>query len=473
MQRVFPSFSLAAAVLVSGCSLVDDFNRFQVSDGSIGTSDGGTQPDAGSRDAGRPDAGPPDAGPPDAGPPDAGPPACTVGFISEGETVTNDTTTATDAFSGSCGGSGGNDVAYAFVAPRDDYYVFDTAGSTFDTVAYALDACMGGTELGCNNDPLSGGSQASLVQQLSAGETAIVVVDGNGGDSGSVTLSANAVQCPGTTITESMLPITSTTVSRSDDISSPCGGAGAPDRSFRYEAATAGVYRFTVTRTTPGWAPVISLERGPVCGGELVQCNASSLGVAEVTRYLEAGEVVTIGVDGKTASDSGGYRLDVTQPSDATCAPVDGGGSSSGQLHISDPHRFSGSCGEPYWVVGSTVPPSAAALHPNPDIEFATSVGAPPLPPCSTYCTFSVTADFPFTLSVQEGSTCGGDELTCTTATMSGSSFRGSVQLVGLRPDRYDAIIVLERELSDQDVSGITVPYGDNYTVDYSCTGVC
>jgi hypothetical protein len=72
---------------------------------------------------------------------DDGTPAtlCPVEVITELPFSVNESITGEDdEFAGSCGGNGAPDHGYTVVAPADGYYVFDTYGSSFDTVLYEL-----------------------------------------------------------------------------------------------------------------------------------------------------------------------------------------------------------------------------------------------------------------------------------------------------------------------------------------------
>jgi len=460
-------------VALSGCSFVDDFGRFEVADGAVADSGADTGSDA---DTGAPpptDSGAMDSGPADTGTPDTGPtlPACATAFLVPGVEAAADTSTATDDYAGSCGGAGGKDVVYAFVAPADGYYLFETIGSSFDTVLYLYDACDGLTELGCNVDgPTAPQSQVPYL--MTAGEMVIVVGDGNAAASGDLRVTAGPVACPDADLVPAILPLETTTVGRPDEHTSACGGTGAGDRGLRYTATTTGFHRFTMTSETTGFDPLLSVERGPLCGGEVVQCNASGDGVAEVTRYLTDGEVLTLRADGRSSGHEGDYRLEVTELPALGCDTtlVEGSGPINGTLAIDDPHQHSGSCGEAHHV--ASVAPRVS--YENPDVAFlVTDIPTPPAPPCRFSCVLEVTADFPFILSVQETDTCNGNEIACAASTSSGAPFSGSVELMNIEPATGNAIIVLDRQLEDQDVSGISVPWGNNYTVDYFCFGVC
>ena len=91
-----------------------------------------------------------------------------------------------DANTPTCSNSNASDETFEFTAPAAGTYVFDTVGSAYDTVLYALDAC-GGAELDCNDDAgFDLTSQITL--DLLAGETVIIVVDGFAVDSGDYVL---------------------------------------------------------------------------------------------------------------------------------------------------------------------------------------------------------------------------------------------------------------------------------------------
>ncbi len=460
-------------IALSGCSFIDDFGRYSVGDGGA--------PDTSMADSTVPDSSMPDSTMPDGsvdstvmdtGTPDTGPPlpTCATAWLEPGVSETTTTTDSGDDSEGSCGGAGSNDVVYAFVAPEDDYYLFDTNGSGFDTVLYLDETCAGDVELACNDDGATP-PQSEVVRKMNAGDTVIVTADGNAGDSGDLTLTADAVSCPDTNLVPAILPVETTTVGRPDDYSSSCGGTGAGDRAFRYTAGTDGFRRFRMMAETTGFRPLISMERGPICGGDNVQCEASNQDVAEITRYLYADEVVTIHVDGRASGHEGDYKLEVEEPTTLSCTTTDlGAGPVSGTLSVGDTHTHSGSCGEAYYVQSR----SPRVTHPNPDIAVrVTGVMMPPPPPCSIACMVDVSAGFPFILSVQETTTCNGDEIACQSSMPNGTGFRGSVELVHLEPAGGEVIIILDRQIQDNDVSGIAVPYPDNYSISYGCAAIC
>ena len=130
---------------------------------------------------------------------------------STGDEIGSGSTTGMgDDYSGSCGGSGGADVAYLWTAPTTGRYQFDTIGSSFDTLIRLFLAESGGglgegvlcgsggssgdaSDLGCDDD--SGGSlTSSLTYSVTEGTEYVVVVDGfSSGSSGEYLLSINSL----------------------------------------------------------------------------------------------------------------------------------------------------------------------------------------------------------------------------------------------------------------------------------------
>ena len=87
-----------------------------------------------------------------------------------------------------CAGGGGPEATYLFTADNDGHYVFDTVGSTFDTVLYLRSECASeASEIACNDDHVDLQSQTGTF--IAAGDSVVVVVDGySGGNSGDFTL---------------------------------------------------------------------------------------------------------------------------------------------------------------------------------------------------------------------------------------------------------------------------------------------
>lgn len=104
--------------------------------------------------------------------------------------------TGSSVSEGSCAGRG-RELAFEWTAPFAGDWVFDTEGSSFDTVLYVRDGC-GGPELGCNDDVRSGTVHSRLTLTLAACQTVIVYVDGFGADEGGdvrLTVSTRELVC--------------------------------------------------------------------------------------------------------------------------------------------------------------------------------------------------------------------------------------------------------------------------------------
>ncbi|MEN0062235.1 MAG: hypothetical protein AAGA48_08785 [Myxococcota bacterium] len=73
-----------------------------------------------------------------------------------------------------CGDLLGPDVSYAFTPSKSSTYIFETLGSTFDTVLSIREGC-GGAELACDDNTF--GAQSQITIALQAGVTYAVYVD--------------------------------------------------------------------------------------------------------------------------------------------------------------------------------------------------------------------------------------------------------------------------------------------------------
>ncbi len=165
-------------------------------DGADGA-DGSDHADA--HDGGSPDARPDGDARPDAdatGDADAtvvlGCPAFDLGSAT-GEVATGSTAGGTNSLTPTCSySSSAPDVSYLWTAPADGTYAFDSFGSSFDTVLYALDyatmTCTG-TSLGCNDD--SSGVQSSFRVTVTAGQKLVIVIDGYSSGSGDYKVNIN------------------------------------------------------------------------------------------------------------------------------------------------------------------------------------------------------------------------------------------------------------------------------------------
>ncbi len=82
-----------------------------------------------------------------------------------------------------CADGGAVDYVMRFIAPLAGTYVFDTAGSSYDTALSAYLGCDAGSEIACNDD-VGKTLQSQIVLDLGLGESILVVVSGWGGQTG-------------------------------------------------------------------------------------------------------------------------------------------------------------------------------------------------------------------------------------------------------------------------------------------------
>jgi hypothetical protein len=94
--------------------------------------------------------------------------------------VIGDTTGGPSELVGDCGGTDAPERVFEFVAPGPATYRFDTAGSSFDTVLYTLDACDG-PPLDCSDD-VDFTFQSEVIVDLEGGQKLTLVVDGHDSD---------------------------------------------------------------------------------------------------------------------------------------------------------------------------------------------------------------------------------------------------------------------------------------------------
>ena len=443
---------LPVAAVAPGCAFTNDFDQFTFGDASV-------PGDLGDGTDGAVDAGPDMA---DSGPPP--PQDCVEDYIAIGEMPMDDTSAATDDFTATCGGGGANDVAYEFVAPRDDYYRFSTAGSTFDTVLSLRDATCSGTELACN-DNAGALPTSEIVQRIAQGDHVIAVVDGNA-DFGTSQLEVEYVTCPAINLDEITLPVNHTTVGQSDDHDGACGGSGVGDRAYRFTAPSDGFYRFRVRSDETAFASALYIEEGPVCGGNLLQCNSGHERLTEVSRQMTDGQVVTVHVDGD--------GTEVTRD-DAVSTCVDGVHDQEDYtLAENGPHRMTTSCGDAaVWHLGNTDP---ANIRNFPDLILSFTNTDPPGGGCAVGCEFEIESEFPFFASITDGASCDGVEQSCATHSSVDTGVSPNVHSLRMpwpASDGREKVLVIDRIIGDYEGGLVFYDHGDNITIRTACFAVC
>lgn len=338
-----------------------------------------------------------------------------------------DTSSASDALQGSCGGTGSPDRIVDWRVPQTDFWVLDTKGSAFDTVLYANGDQCTGDELACNNNLSSLSSASEIVARFEAGQHVAVVIDGNAGSKGAAVLNAARVSCPNVDLDESALP--STFVDEGGD----------QTESFRFTAPANGFYSF---RAQTGTEVTLDLLSGPRCGGDLIGANTGSgLYGAEVIRTLSAGQVVTLTVLPADATASS-FTLDITQPSGLMCPTEDlfDHLNADEALPADAPHLLTASCAPPAEADQTVAGFGAVAFHVNVDIQGTTQYG------------ISVKSGFQSAVYMLKGD-CGGTEYSCTVGSYNSSSMRYEA-FAGIKssPDPQDFVLVVQN--IDQNTGG-------------------
>ena len=266
------------------------------------------------------------------------------------DAASGSTAPADDDFSASCGNGMSPELIFEWTAPYSDYFMFDSAGSDFDTVVTVLADCDG-TELACNNTAPGARPQALAVAEVSSGETYWVAVEGNNGETGEVNLAISPVVCPSADLTGQTLPATISSVGGTTDHEARCSGqdiSPQPEKTIRYVPDAAGLYRFTASSSDV--RVLLSLYEGAMCGGEYLQCSFGQVGSgaypAEVTRYLQAGEAVTVIVEGENGAGEFDVDIQLVEDNVDVCGDIPelGTGVSATIDPGSDANLLSSSC---------------------------------------------------------------------------------------------------------------------------------
>jgi hypothetical protein len=226
-----------------------------------------------------------------------------------GTIATGSTAGTVDSYKSTCGGVGEPDVAWAWTAPSTGRYVFDTRGSSFDTVLAIQDTCAGAVTA-CNNDDPVGGNTSAITQDLIGGQSIVLIVDGDIGG-GAFKLDANR-KCPGLDLGSALGPAIATgdTSLTGDSYTSSCGGGGEPDAAFTWTAPASAHYHIATSGS--GFDTVLAIH--DTCTGPVTACNnddpaGGSTSAVDLT--LTAGQVIIIVIDGDVGG--GAYQLGITK----------------------------------------------------------------------------------------------------------------------------------------------------------------
>lgn len=268
----------------------------------------------------------------------------------EGDMASGPTAALEDRLSPSCGSGSSPEVIFEWTAPYSDYFMFDSAGSDFDTVVTVLSNCSG-TELACNNTASGGTPQGLAVAEVTGGETYWVAVEGSNGETGEVSLAIAPVVCPSADLTGQPLPATISSVGGTTEHEARCTGqdiSSQPEKTVRYVPEVEGLYRFSAASSDV--RVLLSVYDGAMCGGQYLQCSYGQVGTgahpAEVTRYLEAGQAVTLVVEGEEGVGQFDVDIELIEDEVGSCEDIPelGTGQSGAISATEDPHVLSSAC---------------------------------------------------------------------------------------------------------------------------------
>ncbi|MGK4007578.1 MXAN_6577-like cysteine-rich protein [Sorangium sp. So ce1036] len=231
------------------------------------------------------------------------------------QTVEGTTAGLGDFVRAPCGTAGGAEETYSFTAPSDGVYVFDTFGSSFDTIVHVHDGTCGGASLACNDN--APGSASRVAVPLVAGQAVVVVVDGSGASASgayklNVSLFDGDATCASPIDLGSTVPqtVTGSTLFQPDSAAPSCTASSGNDRVYRFTAPAEGTY--VIDTQSSSFDTVLHVHDGERCTGAELACNDDASGLAsrvEVT--LTEGQVITIVGDGRPSA-SGILTLNIT-----------------------------------------------------------------------------------------------------------------------------------------------------------------
>jgi hypothetical protein len=218
-----------------------------------------------------------------------------------------------DGFSLSCGGVGGSDLSFVWVAPFSGRFLVETAGSSFDTLLAVIDGFCFGPELGCNDDGAP--DLTSRVEvDLFAGQTVTLVVDSFGQQPADVVVTVSEVpvedKCPDGDF-GSLVPFqTSGQTAGAPNLRAGfCGGESSPEIEALWTAPIDGVFRFQVIDAD--FDPLMYVTAS--CFDPEFDCSDNVNGLfPQIDLFLAAGQQVVIVVDGASGT-SGKFTLQIDQ----------------------------------------------------------------------------------------------------------------------------------------------------------------
>jgi hypothetical protein len=192
------------------------------------------------------------------------------------------------------------EVQLGWRAPRAGLYEFNTRGSDFDTVLYALPSSCASPEHACNDDSwvTGAGRTSSIAVEVDDGEELLLVVDsfGYGASDGSYQLNVHE-KCAGKHLGSALGPAVATgsMSAHASSLAGSCGGEGEAEIVFSWTAPADGLYEFSTLGSD--FDTVLYLRDGSCEGAELA-CNDDAGGShSAVVRQLAAGQTVLVVID--------------------------------------------------------------------------------------------------------------------------------------------------------------------------------
>jgi len=217
-----------------------------------------------------------------------------------------------NVYRGSCGSESGNEALFRFTAPAAGEYRFNTDGSNYDTVLYALDSATCGRELQCNDD--TRGLQSEVILNLAAGEAVVLAVGGFSGSQGDIRLNVETPtcalgHCQFTDLgARSPLTVIGSTTNACNVYSGGCGNEVGDEVVFLFSAPRTARYTFDTVGSD--FDTVLYAMDSRTCGPALV-CNDDTIGVqSEITLSMTAGESRLLVVGGYNGQE-GRFVLNV------------------------------------------------------------------------------------------------------------------------------------------------------------------
>ena len=175
----------------------------------------------------------------------------------------------------SCGIADAPDYQLDFRSPWSGTFVFDTAGSSFDTVLMIEDGPCGSPELACNDDFVD--LQSRVVVSLEQGQEVTVHVDGTSPfEQGPFQLLISEFEAPECEpqVVSPPYPklLVGDTSLGTNVLEASCGGFDAPEQVFEFLAQGAGSYRFSTAGSSFDTV-LYTLDDEQGCGGQPLECN--------------------------------------------------------------------------------------------------------------------------------------------------------------------------------------------------------